>query len=295
MQKKVVVFGGSGFLGAYVVNELVNRGYNVVVADLRPSPFFNPDLFVTCDIMDVGKVNAIIDEETDIVYNFAGFANLDKAVELPVETLNLNVIGNANILEAARQKQVKRYVFASSSYALSDKGSFYGISKMVSEKVIDEYFRRFGLRYTVIRYGSVYSERDFENNYIYNLIKHAVETNRISHDGDGEEVREYIHASDAAVLSVDILEDTKFENEHIILTGFERMKRKELFEMIKEIMNTDLTIELKNDGYQHHYKMSPYSHHPNASKKLISNPFVDIGQGILECIKEVRSQLETDE
>jgi UDP-glucose 4-epimerase len=294
MQKRVIVFGGSGFLGGYVVNELIKRNYHVTVADLKRSPHISPSVFVECDILDAERVNAVVSSNTDFIYNFAGFANLDRAIEFPVKTLQLNVIGNANILEAARKIRLERYVFASSSYALSDKGSFYGISKLASEKVIDEYFKRYGLKYSIIRYGSVYSELEFDNNYIFNLIRKAILTNKIEHDGDGEEVREYIHASDASVLSVNIIEDDKYENEHLILTGFERMKRSELFEMIKEILNTDLEIILKKNGYKHHYKLSPYSFHPLASKKLISNPFIDMGQGILECIKEVKRSLEKE-
>lgn len=294
MKKKVLVFGGSGFLGSYVVNELVKRGYEVRVADVKPCQYYDQGLFVHCDIMNAEKVRSLIEKDIAFVYNFAGFANLDKAVDYPVETLQLNIIGNANILESIKGSNVERYIFASSSYALSDKGSFYGISKLTSEKVIDEYAQRYGLKYTIIRYGSVYSERESDNNYIYNLISKAVHTNQILHEGDGEEVREYIHASDASVLSVDIIEDAKYVNEHIILTGFEKMKRKDLFEMIKEIMNTDLQVILKNDGYKHHYKLSPYSYHPVASKKLVSNPFIDIGQGILECIKAVKQKQKGD-
>lgn len=294
MQKKVVVFGGSGFIGAYVVNELIHRNYEVVVADLKPSPYFNNKIWVKCDILDKDQVNAVICNKTKFVFNFAGFASLDKAVDFPFDTLNLNIIGNTNILEAARRNKIERYIFASSSYALSNKGSFYGISKLASEKVVEEYNKKFGMKFTIIRYGSLYSEREFENNYIYNLIKKAIQTNQINHEGDGEEIREYIHAMDAAILSVDIIEARKFENEHLILTGFERMKRKELFEMIKEIMNSNLTISLSNNGYKHHYKTSPYSYQPMASKKLISNPFIDIGQGILECIKEIKSKMDIE-
>lgn len=287
---KIVVFGGCGFLGSYVVNELVNRGFNVISADLKPSKYFDPGLFKKCDIMEPGSVEDVIAGNIDAVYNFAGFASLDKAVYHPIETINLNVIGNLNILEACRKHNIRRLVFASSSYAMNDKGSFYGISKLSSEKIIEEYSKLYGLKYTIIRYGSVYSEREFENNYIYNVIKHAVKEKKIVHDGDGEEIREYIHAADAAKLSVDIIENSEFENQHIILTGVEKMKRKDLFFMIKEILNGDVDISFKKIGYRNHYKITPYSFHPSVSKKLTANPFIDMGQGLLECVKEVYKQ-----
>jgi UDP-glucose 4-epimerase len=270
-----------------VVNELTKRNYLVTVADLTESLYFDNKIFRYCDILDKENIEDVLDEPFEYIYNFAGFANLDKSYFHPVETINLNVIGNLNILECCKEKQFERFIFASSAYAMSDKGSYYGISKLASEKLIEEYYKDYGLKFTIVRYGSVYSERDFENNYIFNLIREAIRTKSINHDGDGEEIREYIHAADAAKLSVDIIESEDYENDHIILTGFERMKRKELFNTIKEIIREDITITLKNKGYKSHYSLTPYTFHPTVSRKLIANPFIDLGQGILECIKEV--------
>lgn len=286
MSKKVLVFGGCGFLGSYLVEQLSIKNYSLVVADLKLSKYVDEDIFVECNILDKEKVTKLV-ENADIVYNFAGMANLDKAVEDPCGTIELNVMGNLNILDACMRSGVERFVYASSAYSMSDKGSFYGISKLTSEKLIEEYNARYGLNYTIIRYGSVYSERESENNYIYNLIKSAVTSGKIEHTGDGEEIREYIHARDVAQLSVKIIESREFENEHIILTGMERMKRKELFEMINDILGNRLEIKLNRNGYHHHYKTTPYSFTPRTSKKLIPNPYIDIGQGILETIKTI--------
>jgi len=290
--KRVVVFGGSGFLGSYIVNELLSRNYKVTAADLHPSPYVDPSLFRQADIMDAEAVEKILAEGVDVVYNLAGFANLDKAIEFPADTVRLNVMGNLNVLEACRNTDVKHFVYASSAYAMSDKGSFYGISKLSSEKLVKEYHKRYGLDYTILRYGSVYSERAFENNYIYQLIEKALQTGEIHHSGDGEEIREYIHALDAARLSADVLENPAYKNENLMLTGSERMRRADLFEMINEILNGKLSIHLSRDGYAHHYKTTPYSFHPESSKKLVANPYIDMGQGILECIKAIRSSHE---
>jgi len=288
--KKVLVFGGSGFLGGYVIEELLSRRYDVISADLVPSKYYPEKHYVYCDIRNLERVKKIFDLKFDIVYNFAGFANLDLAVDDPLNTINLNIVGNLNILEATRLAKINRFIFASSAYAMNDKGSFYGISKLTSEKIVEEYYKKYELQYTIVRYGSVYSERSYDNNYIYQIVKEAVLNKKIEHNGDGEEVREYIHAADAARLSVDILENEEYINQNVILTGFERMKRKELFYMIKEILNENVEIIFKHDVYANHYKLSPYSFHPTMSKKLISNPFIDMGQGILECIKEIHSE-----
>ena len=290
MSKKVVVFGGSGFLGNYVVSELVSRGYSVLTADLKKSEFNVEVDFIECNIMDADSVNKAVSNDVDYVYNLAGLSELDKAHLDPKMTVNLNVIGNINILNTCLEKKVSRIVYASSAYAVSEKGSFYGISKLSSEKIIEEYSNNFDLDYTILRYGSVYCERNFSNNYIFELIKTAIETGKINHEGDGEEVREYIHAADAARLSVDVIEDVKFSKQHLILTGMEKMKRVELFNMIQEVLGEQLEIKLNKDGYQNHYRFTPYSFQATMSKKLVSNPFIDIGQGILECINEIKNQ-----
>ncbi len=291
MSKKVVVFGGCGFIGSYVVEELLKNSYDVVVADLNYSKYIDKKYFVKCDILDEKTVNKIV-QGADIVYNFAGFANLDDAIANPKKALELNVIGNINILEACKIHNIKRFVYASSAYAMSDKGSFYGISKLTSEKLTEEYYKKFGLEFTIVRYGSVYGERDFHNNYIYNLLKKAIETKEINHSGDGEEIREYIHVVDVAKLAVDIIKSDEFINEHLILTGVERMQRKELFDMINEILGGSLKINLNSDGYHNHYKTTPYTFLPTRSKKLTANPYIDMGQGLIDCLKDIEENCE---
>ncbi|HEH5157342.1 TPA: NAD(P)-dependent oxidoreductase [Campylobacter coli] len=289
MNKNVLVFGGGGFIGSYVIEELLTNNYNVLYADINPCDNIPAQYYRKCDIMQKRDVEFLC-QDMDIVFNFAGFANLDDAIANPLKTLELNVMGNMHILEGCKMHKIKRYIYASSAYAMSDKGSFYGISKLTSEKIIEEYFKKFGLKFTIIRYGSVYGEKEYYNNYIYNLVKEAMLTGKISHGGNGEEVREYIHAYDVARLALQIIENSDFENEHLILTGTERIRRKELFEMINEMLGGEIEILLKASGYHNHYKTTPYSFHPARSKKLIANPHIDMGQGILECMKNIEKK-----
>lgn len=293
INQKVVIFGGSGFLGSYVADELAGRGYDVVIADLIPSKYIqDKQQFIKVDVSEMKSIQEVI-EGASIVYNFVAIANLDDAIHDPVNTMQINVMGNLNILEACRQNGgINRFVYASSAYALSEEGSFYGISKQSSEKLTEEYFQRYGLNYTVIRYGSLYGERASHNNYIYNLLKNAIQNKELHYKGDGQDLREYIHAADAAKLSVDILEDVQYENEHIILTGTERLKRIELLTMINEIMQNKLEVKQISDNNMGHYKITPYSYHPTVAKKLVANPYIDLGQGLLECIQVIYSEME---
>ena len=289
--KNVLVFGGSGFLGNYLVNELINRDYLVTVADIH-SNFINESLvnFINCDITSKENVESVFKNGSyDVVYNLAGFANLDEAIKFPLKTMQLNVISNIYILDECVKNNVVRFVYASSAYATSNKGSFYGISKLASEKIIEEYYSKYDLSFTILRYGSVYSEKSYDNNYIYKIVKSAVLEGKINHSGDGNEMREYIHAADASKLSVDIIESESYKNLHVILTGNERMKRSDLFNMINEILNNQVELNYTNDAYYNHYNFTPYSFVPSACKKLSANPNIDMGQGLLECIISVHN------
>lgn len=290
--KKVLVFGGFGFLGYYLVKELLSKNYQVTVADIQDNDDFKDKVeFLYCDISIRENVQKVFATNSfEFVYNLAGFANLDRAIENPLKTVELNVVGNIYIIDECLKNKVAKFVYASSAYAVSNKGSFYGISKLASEKIIEEYHNKHNLNFVVLRYGSVYSQRNYDNNYIYNLVKEAVLTKKIVHHGDGKEIREYIHAADAAKLSVDVIESDVYNNIHVILTGTERMQRKELFQMINEILNNNVEIHCDDSGYGNHYKFTPYSFDPSVSKKLVANPHIDMGQGLLECVRSVHNK-----
>nr|HPN32159.1 NAD(P)-dependent oxidoreductase [bacterium] len=133
---KVIVFGGSGFIGNQTVKALFEKGFNVTIFDITPPLNIDKNIkFIKGDIKDLNCVRVAI-ENKDIVYNFAGIVDLDIANKSPYNAIYTNVTGNLNILEACVQNKVKRYIFASSIYVYSDKGSFYRCSKQMCEIMI---------------------------------------------------------------------------------------------------------------------------------------------------------------
>ncbi len=291
----VAVFGGSGFLGSYVADELANRGHKVLIADLKESKYLkNGQEFLKCDIMKPDTLDAAV-EGKDVVYNFAGFPDLDESFAFPKATIEQNVIGNLNILEQCRGRQLDRFVYASSAYALSNKGGLYGVSKLASEKIVEEYSDRYDIPFTIIRYGSLYGERANESNGVYQMLREALTEGQINHQGNGEEFREYIHAIDAAILSVDVLDDESYSNKHTILTGVERMKQKDLLRMIQEVLNNNIKVNYSHEKKAGHYEVTPYSYHPNTARKLVSKSFIDLGQGLVSCIQHLDAVLTDKE
>ena len=127
--KKVIIFGGSGFLGGYVADELSRRNFDVTIADLLESKYLQDGQnFKKVDILNADEILSVI-KDASVVYNFSAVAELEEAIDNPIKTFDVNVMGNLNILEACKQiGSVDRFVYASSAYALSNEGSFYGIS-----------------------------------------------------------------------------------------------------------------------------------------------------------------------
>ena len=163
---KVIVFGGSGFLGSHVADILTERGYEVVIYDLKPSPHLRPSqTMVVGNVLDEKKVNEII-KGCDVVYNFAAIADIVEASQKPLESIKSNILGNTIILEACRKSNIKRFIFASSLYVYSKAGSFYRSTKQACELIIENYNEIFGLPYTILRYGSLYGPRSNEENWI---------------------------------------------------------------------------------------------------------------------------------
>ena len=183
-----------------------------------PSPWIHQDQqMIVGDLLDQATLDQAIDG-CEVVYNFAAIADLDEALEKPVETARINVLGNVQILEACRKFGIQRYIYASTVYVYSRDGGFYRCSKQAAEHYVEEYQRSYGLDYTILRYGSLYGPRSDQRNGLWRIVKNALETGTVKYEGSPESLREYIHVEDAARASVDALKE-EFCNEHLVLTG----------------------------------------------------------------------------
>ena len=287
---KVVVIGGSGFIGSHVADCLSEIGYQVTIYDNIKSPWLRKDQkMVVGNILDFEELK-IVTEGAEFVYNFAGITDLNEASDNPIKTVEINILGNVNVLEACRINKIKRFVYASTIYVYSREGSFYRCSKQSSENYVEEYHKAFGLDYTILRYGSLYGPRADNTNGLYRIVDSALKSGKIQYKGDIESMREYIHVEDAARASISIL-DQEFKNDSVILTGQEPMRVLDLLKMLAEIMNIpeDL-VEFTDEHYNSHYTRTPYAYQPKLGRKYIPPTHVDLGQGLLQIIGEIDSQ-----
>ena len=283
---KAIIFGGSGFLGSHVADELTLAGYDVRIFDKVLSPYLKPgQQMLVGDILNRDQVRQAING-VEIVYHFAAMADIHEAKENPGEAATFNVMGTMYILDACREFAVKRFVYSSTIYVYSGHGSFYRSSKQSCELFIENYNEEYGLQFTILRYGSLYGPRANNFNFIKNAISEALTEKKIQRQGDGNEVRDYINVLDAARSSVDILSD-EYANKYVMITGPQTMKVKEILEMIKEMLNNKIDIIYEEGNFSGHYQITPYSFKPKVALKIIPRNYHDLGQGILECIYDI--------
>ena len=287
MAKKVLVVGGSGFLGSHVADELTEKGYEVTIFDQKKSTWINDNQkFIESDLLDREHVIKSL-EGFNFVIHFAGIADIGESKEKPLEPIETNIIGTANLLEGCRKNKIEKFIFASSVYVFSKYGSFYGKSKQACELLIEEYQNEFNLDYIHVRYGSLYGPRAQEWNGLKKYISEIIKNKQIDFSGNGEEKREYIHVKDAAIMTASLLESDE-KNIAVNITGHQVISTLDLFKLIFEVLQLEEKINLsKESNVVSHYKISPYSFQPKESKKLVPKKFIDIGQGVLEIIHEI--------
>jgi UDP-glucose 4-epimerase len=298
---KALVTGGSGFLGHYLVKELVKSGIETVVFDkLINKDIFNPGEikgkieFFEGDVLDYEAVYDAM-EGCNLVFHTAAIADLDAARKTPVKTMSVNVIGTTNCLESAKMRNVDRFLFASTVYTAGNWGSFYRVSKQTGESLCKTYHNEYGLNYTTLRYGSLYGRDANHWNFIYGVCKALLTTGEFTYISSKESVREYIHIFDAARETVRIAQDPEFSNKAVLITGHQRMRIEEFFNMIKEIMGKDIKIHYTPADQHRHYVVTPYSFEADIPVRINLSTYVDISEGILDCLREIQKELKPDD
>lgn len=174
---KILVTGGAGFIGSNVVDAYLGAGHEVVVVDNLFSgklANLNPKAkFYLMDIRSAEVKKMFAMEKFDVVNHHAAQMSVPASVEDPAFDADVNVKGFINLLEAAKDNQVKKVIFISSGGAIYGEAkeyptseashpvplSPYAITKTVSEQYLAFYHHQYQLDYTVLRYANVYGPR----------------------------------------------------------------------------------------------------------------------------------------
>lgn len=290
---RMTVFGGSGFLGSHICDKLTEAGHIVTIVDLTPSPWLKDgQRMIVGNILDENVVDEAV-RDADMVFNYAGIADIGEANSRPVDTARINVMGNVQVLEACRKARVERYIFASSLYVYGKSGGFYRCSKQACEIYIENYQAMYNLPYTILRYGSLYGPRADRRNAIERFVYEALTRGVITYYGSPTALREYVHVDDASTATLEIMAP-EFANQNIIISGNQPMRVGDLFKMIGEMLGKELVVEYQNDPNSGHYQITPYAFMPKIGRKLAPPLTVDLGQGILRVMEEEHRKLHPE-
>lgn len=209
----VVVTGGAGFIGSHIADALVPDNDVRVLDDCSTGYQENiPDgaELVSGDVRDEDVVSAAI-EDADLVFHEAAEVSVQRSVEQPKRSNEVNVGGTLNVLEAARDADA-RVVLASSCaiYGVPDSvplseterlgpRSPYGVDKAAIDSYAEVYHEQYGLETVALRYFNAYGPRQTAGEYsgvISIFLDQARRGDPITVEGEGEQTRDFIHVSD---------------------------------------------------------------------------------------------------
>ncbi|MDP3093310.1 MAG: NAD-dependent epimerase/dehydratase family protein [bacterium] len=228
-QSNILVTGGCGFIGSFLVNSLIKLGYKVIVIDDLSSerkPFINNE--VKFYKVDIYKSNLLEDvfkkEKIDTIIHLAAKHYMPYCQAHKKETIETNVIGTLNILVLMKKYGIKRLIFSSSAsvYYPSNKphketdkvGSLdiYGASKILGEKIIGTLSPIFGIDYTALRLFNVYGPNDTTSHLIPEIIKQMKADKEVKL-GNLKSRRDYIWVEDVVRAIVISLTKTNCKNQ----------------------------------------------------------------------------------
>lgn len=219
---KVLVTGGAGFIGSHVAEAHLQRGDDVVVIDDlstgREENVPHGARFIKMDITS-SEIRTLFEQERfDVLNHHAAHMELRVSVEKPMHDATVNILGSINLFEAARATGVQHTVIASTGAVLGVQTMFpadeshptrpiapYGVSKRSMELYADYYRVTHGMSISVLRYTNVYGPRQNpfgESGVIAIFLDRFIKGQVATIHGAGDQVRDYIHASDVARANV---------------------------------------------------------------------------------------------
>lgn len=212
---KILVTGGAGFIGSHLVDKLVEGGHEVIVCDILlrgnkiPAETMKKIDFHKIDVKSKDEIIDLV-KGCDFIYHFAAVLGVDVVADNPVETMDTEVIGMRNIVEAAQIHGVKKIIYASTSgiYGHSaitesvkediivDPRTSYAIAKRYNEIYLGAMHEEKGLNSVSLRFFNVYGKRQDNRMVIPRFIEQANSGKDITVFGDGNQTRDFTYIDD---------------------------------------------------------------------------------------------------
>ena len=307
----IVITGGSGFVGSYLCEKLVNDGHKIIVIDnlltgsteninnLLDNENFS---FIEHDVQD----HIEIEDKVDYVLHFASAASPKAYTEHPVNTLKAGSVGTINTLGLAK-KHSAEYLLASTSEVYGDplispqneeywgnvnpngERSMYDEAKRFAEAAVATYSRSYGLKTKIVRIFNTYGPRMQLNDgrVVTNFIVQALRNENITIYGDGTQTRSFSYVEDTVAGIISLMNSTEYDVFNI--GNPNEMTVGQLAEKIIKL--TDSTSEIK---YLELPNDDPKQRKPDITKaktKLNWEPKVNLDEGLAKTITWVEEQL----
>jgi UDP-glucose 4-epimerase len=308
MTKKVLVTGGTGFIGSNVVDLLVKRAYDVTIIDNLVTGYqknlediINEVNIVEGDIRDKDLVNKQV-EKVDGIFHLAAIVGNIKSIENPVEDAEVNVIGTLNLLNAAKEHEISKFVFSSSGAIFgevcylpvdekhpAEPDSPYGVTKLASEKHCLCYSRLYDMNIVCLRYFNVYGQNqryDPYGNIIPIWTGLLLKNEPFIIYGDGEQTRDFINVKDVAMANIQAFETPGISGPFNIGSG-SSITINQLADIFKNVTGEEIKVEYKpsRKGEVKHSEAKI----DGAKKAFNFEPQISLEEGIKEYIDWIKS------
>jgi UDP-glucose 4-epimerase len=252
---RVLVTGGAGFIGSFVVDQLRSAGHHAVIFDVRHSPHHAPGEVPTVigDVLDYGSVCDAV-RGCDAIAHLAAAADVGDVAADPEAAERLNARGTFNVLEAARAEGVPRVIYASTIWVYSEADGrvdedmplhppahLYTATKLAGEFYCRSYSELFELDTTILRFGIPYGPRARPAAVVPSFVRRALGGEPLSIAGTGEQTRRFVYVEDLAEGVVRALAPVA-ANRTYNLVGHEDVSIRQIADTVRSLVG-DVDIE----------------------------------------------------
>lgn len=225
MKKRTVVIGGCGFIGSYIVKQLLNDGYEVIVIDnLSSGKKENIPESVPLYIIDITKEEELRNyiQKGDVIFHLAALTSVPKSIEKPLTYAHTNITGTHTVLEVARQNEASGVIFSSSAAIYGNQEGImeeertpkpespYALHKYIGERLCEQYTKLYNLPTVSLRYFNVYGKGNHETGSYAPVTARFLKAKReglpLPVVGDGKQTRDFVHVEDVALANVRSIE-----------------------------------------------------------------------------------------
>lgn len=267
----ILVTGGAGFIGSNLIEKLLKNKENNVTCIDNFDPFYNKNIkldnikdfknnnnfnIFEIDIRDIDSLKNQLAEQFDVTIYLAAKAGVRPSIENPIEYQSVNVLGTQALLEFAKFKEIKKFIFASSSSVYGANSHFpwkeednvlkpispYAASKISGELLGSVYSTLYDIQFLALRFFTVYGPRQRPDLAINKFTKSILERKEITIYGDGTTSRDYTYIDDIVDGITSCLDYNETKYEIINLGNNISLKLKDLVNEIEKA--TDIKAKI---------------------------------------------------